>query len=117
MKSLRILSWNIRGAVDHAHRVNLKIMIQDTHPLLICLQETKCSGWDKFIKASLWGEEDQGWIHTPSSGLSGGLLTSWDKSSIEYCSHQCGRYFIRFDDKMIATGQLFSCFNVYAPLT
>lgn len=114
MESLRIISWNIRGVVDHTDRVNLKIMIQEMHPLLICLQETKCSGWDKFMKASLWGEDDHGWIHTPSSGLSGGLLTLWDKSSIECCSYQCYRYLIRFDGKRIATGQLFTCFNIYA---
>lgn len=115
MDSLSIISWNIRGAVDYSHRVNLRKLIQHTRPSMICLQETKCQEWSKFMKKSVWDEEDHGWISSASVGLSGGLAISWDKGRIKHHNHICSRYWILFKGSVIDSSSKFVCFNVYAP--
>lgn len=115
MESLIVLSWNIRGAVSHSHRLNLKKLIHSSKPSVVCVQETKSVEWNKFMKMSIWDADDHGWLFSSSVGLSGGLLLSWDSTIIDYLSHKINRNWICFLGKIILTGKSFTIFNIYAP--
>lgn len=114
MESLITSIWNIRGAVDYSHRVNLKHLNRELKANLICIQETKCQKWSKHMKESVWGFDNHGWLESSSRGLSGGLITTWDSSIIECVSSRRCRHFIPLNEKIIAINQEFSCFNNYA---
>lgn len=80
MKSLQLLSWNVRGTCN----LGTKRMIRDsliTHKInFVCIQETTCGKWDKRMVNSLWDADLHYWVDNESVGLAGGLLTSWDNS-------------------------------------
>lgn len=115
MDALKILCWNLRGAVDVTHRANLKRLVWKNSPTLICLQETKCQLWNDFMKSSIWNKDDHGWLEVAARGLSGGLLITWDNSVIECVSHSVSSNWILFKGRMISSGMEFSCINIYAP--
>lgn len=74
MESLKIFSWKIREAVDHSLKLNLKDLTSKINPSVICLRETKCSKWNKFMNILIWDVDSHGWLKVPANGLSGGLL-------------------------------------------
>lgn len=115
MNSSLIVCWNIRGAVNGMHRSNLKRLIVKYRPTMVCLQETKCLHWTSPMKNSIWKEIDHGWIESSAQGLSGGLLTTWDLSVFKLESFVWHTNFILFKGKVLSTGKLFYCFNIYAP--
>lgn len=84
-------------------------------PTIVCLPETKCGDWDKFMKSSVWEVETHGWLSSPSNGLSGGLLTSWDKSIVEYINHQQSENWILLEGMVVSSKIKFVCFNIYSP--
>ncbi|GAU42970.1 hypothetical protein TSUD_188430 [Trifolium subterraneum] len=47
------------------------------------LQETKRESFAEFLIHNLWGHRDVEWVHKESRGLSGGLLSVWNK---DFCS-------------------------------
>lgn len=81
-----ILSWNIRGINNSIARRNLRNLISANLPAVIFVQETKSADICDVLRDSIWDLNSHGWIISPSSGLSGGLLTSWDKNTITLVS-------------------------------
>ncbi|XP_045791371.1 uncharacterized protein LOC123886076 [Trifolium pratense] len=48
------------------------------------LQETKRSNFDDFMIHNLWGHKDVEWVVKESIGLSGGLLSIWNKELFSF---------------------------------
>lgn len=82
MENLSFISWNIRGVRSATAINSIKSLIHSHNPGMICLQETKTHEILNTVKDYIWPIIDHDWIFAPSSGLSGGLLITWDKTMI-----------------------------------
>lgn len=76
MKSIRLLSWNVRGVCNALMRNLIKDVVKDGRANFICLQETKCEKWNSSSIKQLWANDDFGWAEVNTRGNSGGLLCS-----------------------------------------
>lgn len=115
MDSTSFLSSNVRGASNITSRHNIKAITGSTKATFLCLQETKTMGWsDQNIKTLVLGNE-VGWLEAPSSGLSGGILTAWNRDIINVTEEKVEPNWIGVRDNLVGLNTEFICFNVYAP--
>lgn len=115
MKSISILSWNIRGIGNKTARLNLRKLIEKHKPVIICIQESKCIDFSDSVKDSIWPLQDHDWMFSPSEGLSGGLILSWNKTLVNIVKGKSSRYWICFKGSISHSGDVFKIINVYAP--
>ena len=75
--SMKILSMNIRGFGGLSKQKSIGILLSDLRPDMIILQETMCCHAHALY---MFSKLKPGWEFCASdaSGLSGGLLASWD---------------------------------------
>jgi hypothetical protein len=69
---MRIISWNIRGLGGLAKRKEVRRLVGEKNPVIVCLQETTLTVCDDFLCASLWGNSPHAFSFRPSVGASGG---------------------------------------------
>jgi exonuclease III len=81
---MKILSFNMRGWGDTAKRRRLSSLIKSGAFDMCLLQETKRATFEDFMIHNLWGHIDVDWVAKESRGLSGGLLTVWNKNFFTY---------------------------------
>lgn len=115
MQNFSCLDWNIRGCNNIKNRRNANFHIKANRVNFLCLQETNCLDWDRHKQNSLWDYETHGWLVAPPTGLSGGLLTSWDNQHFSLVSSIINRNWIFFMGRTVGTDQRFIVINVYAP--
>jgi exonuclease III len=72
---MKIVSWNVRGLGRVDKRNEVRKLVREKHPLVVCLQETKLQACDVSLCTAVWGSSPFGFSFRPSSGASGGLLT------------------------------------------
>jgi hypothetical protein len=72
---MRIISRNIRGLGGLVKRKEVRKMVGEKNPSIVCLQETKLPLCDVFLCSSLWGNSPHSFSFRPSVEASGGLLT------------------------------------------
>ena len=78
MDRTSILIWNVRGLNDKARRDNLRKVVDEARPAVICLQETKMVAITRQTILSMLGSDfDNNFICLPSVGASGGILIAW----------------------------------------
>jgi exonuclease III len=73
--SMKILSWNVRGLGGAEKRRDVRLLVGEKLPYILCLQETKLQTCDDFVCASVWGTSPHSFSFRPSVGASGGILT------------------------------------------
>lgn len=81
MDHQKILIWNVRGLNKREGRDNVRKVIDDAHPSIVCLQGTKLaliSEWD--IRAIL-GRDFRQHVYLPTQGTRGGILVAWHEGS------------------------------------
>ncbi|KAK2445049.1 hypothetical protein QL285_016023 [Trifolium repens] len=76
---MKIMSLNIRGWGSSAKRRRLSSLIKKGAFDLCLFQETKKAAFSDYMIHSLWGHKDILWVAKESDGLSGGLLSVWNK--------------------------------------
>ncbi|MCH80812.1 cysteine-rich receptor-like protein kinase, partial [Trifolium medium] len=81
--TMKILSWNVRGLGRLEKKKEAKKLINEKHPFIVCIQETKLGFCDDFLCVLLWGNLPHGYSFRPSAGASGGLLVLWDAAEVE----------------------------------
>lgn len=112
---MKVLSYNARGLGGGEKRNEVRRLVCEKHPFVLCLQESKLSTIDDRFIHSIWGGNNFGYSYKPSVGASGGLVTVWDLSVIEvWCSMNIG-HALAIKGKVIKTGEVFFLINVYAP--
>lgn len=79
MNSQVFLSWNVRGASNVTSRSNIRSVVMETKDTFLCIQESKCQSWGIKTLHSLGLGEDIGWLEVPTTGVSGGILSVWNK--------------------------------------
>lgn len=115
MEVHKYASWNIRGANSIVSRNLIKGFVTKTSPAVCCLQETKCRNWSQSEVRTLGMGDSVGWSESPAMGLSGGLITFWDKDKILVTESKVSRYWVLIKGTCKTNGTPFACFNVYAP--
>ncbi|MCH82855.1 endonuclease/exonuclease/phosphatase family protein [Trifolium medium] len=83
---MKIFSWNVRGLGGLEKRKEVKKLVGEQNPFILCIQETKLGVCDDSLCASLWGTSPHGYSFRPSAGASGGLLVLWDSVEVEVWS-------------------------------
>jgi exonuclease III len=111
---MKILSWNVRGLGGFAKRPEVRNLIKEKNPSIVCIQETKLYVIDGLC-ASLWGSVTQSYSYRPAVGASGGLLTMWDSSSVVVWSSFSLDHVLIIHGCFTDTNDEFYLFNVYAP--
>jgi exonuclease III len=112
---MKILSWNVRGLGGILKRPEVRKLLSEKNPSIVCLQETKLSVIDEALCMSLWGFVSHSYFFRPSEGASGGLLTIWDTSLVEVWSSVSIEHALLIHGWFIDSNDEFYVFNIYAP--
>ncbi|GAU14347.1 hypothetical protein TSUD_309070 [Trifolium subterraneum] len=112
---MKICSWNIRGLGGCEKRKEVRQLMGELQPFIVCLQETKMGLCDDSLCASLWGSSPHAYSYRPSVGASGGLLIVWDTEEVEVWSSTSFNHVVQIHGRFIKTDEEFYLFNVYAP--
>jgi len=80
---MKILSWNVRGLRGLEKKREVRLLVGEKLPFILCIQETKLQTCDDFVCASVWGNSPHSYSFRPSIGASGGFLIVWDNSEVE----------------------------------
>jgi len=76
MDRTSILIWNVRGLNDKARRDNLRKVVDESRPEVICLQETKLSHISARDVSSFLGQEFINFVYLPAQQTRGGILVA-----------------------------------------
>ena len=96
-------------------RKEVKELVREKYPFVLCLQETKMQSIDDFLCTLIWGPLNCDYSFSPSVGASGGLLTVWDTSEVEVWASSRGDHFLLIHGRFIKSNVEFHLFNVYCP--
>jgi len=80
VSAMKILSINIRGLGAVEKRREIRRLVSEKRPSVLCIQETKLGVVDELFCRSLWESSLMAFSFKPSVGASGGILTLWDSS-------------------------------------
>ena len=112
---MKLVSWNVRGLASVEKRREVRKLVEENKPLILCLQETKLAVCDEKLTLLRWGNSNHAYSFRPSVGASGGLLTVWDTLEVEVWSSVSQDNVLIIHGKFIRTNEVFYIFNVYAP--
>ena len=112
---MKLVSWNVRGLGGLEKRKDVRKLVGEKKPFILCLQETKLSVCDLSLCTSLWGDPDHAFSYRPSVGALGGLLTLWDIKEVEVWSTINQNHMLQIHGRFIRTNEEFYLLNIYAP--
>jgi len=104
-----------RGLGGGEKRVEIRRLVSEKHPLVLCIQERKMETLNDQLIKSLWGEGEHIYSYQPSVGASGGMVTVWDACQIVVWSSFNFEHVLAIKGNIILTGEELIIFNVYAP--
>jgi len=112
---MKILSWNVRGLGGLEKRRDVRLLVGEKLPIILCIQETKLQICDDFVSASVWGAPPHSYSFWPSVGASGGLLTVWDSDEVKVWDTTTGNHLLMIHGNFVKSNEEFFLFNIYAP--
>lgn len=115
MFEMKVVSWNAKGLGGLEKRREVRQLVNEKRPYVMCIQETKLMVIDGALCASLWGDPNHDFSYQPTVGASGRLITMWDTSEVEVWSSFTQGHVFQIHGKFIKTNDEFYLFNVYAP--
>ena len=74
MENVSILVWNVCGLNDRGKRDNLRKVVDDFRPSVVCLQETKLAHVSERDVASFLGSDFFEFVLLPAQQTRGGIL-------------------------------------------
>jgi len=92
MDKLNFLIWNVRGLNDKARRDNLRKVVDDTRPAVVCLQETKLSYISERDVISFLGRDFTKFVFLSAQQTRGGILIAWRDGSFVVSQHRVHRH-------------------------
>ena len=90
MDKLNFLIWNVRGLNDKARRDNLRKVVDDTRPAVVCLQETKLSYISERDVISFLGRDFTKFVFLSAQQTRGGILIAWRDANTSFFHKQAG---------------------------
>jgi exonuclease III len=112
---MRVISWNIRGLGSLVKRKEVRKLVREKNPSIVCLQETKLPICDDSLCSSFWGNAPNAYSFRPSVGASGGLLTIWDTTEVEVWSSVSQDHVLWCHGRFLSSGEEFHVANVHGP--
>jgi len=112
---MKLVSWNIRGLGGLKKRKEVRSLVKEKRPWILCLQETKLQKCDVDVCMSVWDGQPAAFSFRPSLGASGGLLMLWDSTEVEVWSSSRFDHVLSIHGRFISSNEEFHLFNVYAP--
>ncbi|GAU43560.1 hypothetical protein TSUD_245250 [Trifolium subterraneum] len=103
------------GLVGTEKRQEVRKLVGNQNPSLLCIQETKLQSCDSTVCSSLWVTSPHAFSYRPSIGASGGLLTLWDCFEVDVWASESQEFVLWCHSRFIKAGKEFSVANVYAP--
>jgi exonuclease III len=76
---LSVMSWNVRGLNDAAHRELVKETTSCVRPAVVCLQETKISSMMPAVLLESIGHRLSSYHALDADGTRGGVLLGWTR--------------------------------------
>ena len=92
MENVSILVWNVRGLNDRGKMDNLRKVVDDFRPSVVCLQETKLAHVSERDVASFLGSDFFEFVFLPAQQTRGGILIAWRDGSFSVEHHLIHRY-------------------------
>lgn len=92
MDNTTVLSWNVRGLNAQARRDNVRTLVDDIRPSIVCLQETKLDVISEFLVFSLLGRDFVDFAYLPASSTRGGILIAGRRGSVSLSNVLVGCY-------------------------
>lgn len=80
---MKLITYNIRGLGGRVKKKEVKELVRNQKPDMLCLQETKTEGIDRRLCSMLWEGDDFEWVSKDDVGRSGGLLVIWKRECFE----------------------------------
>jgi exonuclease III len=112
---MKVLSYNARGLGGGEKRREVRRLICEKQPTVVCIQETKMFVLSDNVIKAVWGDHPCGYSYQPSIGASGGLVTVWDSTLVDvWCTMSAGNVLV-IKGTIVLTTEDFVIFNVYAP--
>ena len=112
---MKLMSYNVRGLGGGEKRVEVRKLVSEKQPFVLCIQESKLEVIDDWMIKSLWGDAACGYSYQPSRGASGGLVTVWDTSCVTVWFTMSFNHVLVIKGMVNQTTEDFIIFNVYAP--
>jgi exonuclease III len=112
---MKLVSWNVRGLGGFEKRKELRSLVKEKRPLILCMQETKLQLCDTRLCSAVWDGQQANFSFRPSQGASGGLLTIWDTTEVEVWSTSSFDHVLSIHGRFLLSNKKFYLFNVYAP--
>lgn len=113
--SMKVVSYNSRGLGGVEKKAEVCRLVQENHPFVLCLQESKMSVVDDFFIKTLWGSVPCGYSYQSYVGASGGLVTVWDTFVVDVWYSVSFRHVLVIKGWVIPICQEFIIVNVYDP--
>jgi len=95
--------------------VEVRYLVRDKHPYVLCIQESKMSTVDDVLIKSIWGDAPSAYSYQPLVGASGGLITIWDSSRVAVWSCMSLPHVLVIKGTVIQKTENFVIINVYVP--
>ena len=109
---MKIITWNMRGINSPKKEKIVRKKIQRTNPILVFLQETKCSASQlQKISKRMW----KGSEGIDERGHAGGLGIFWDPHNVILSSFTGNHHFISAKFRVIGLSASRVLTNVYGP--
>lgn len=116
VRSLPVLSWNVRGLGDPDKCTVVRDAISSASPMIVCLQESKLHDISRFkAKTFLPRNLSDSFLFNSAAGSRGGIVTAWDPSTLSLESWISCRHTLTTVLSSTSSDHLLAVTNVYAP--
>lgn len=112
---MKLVSWNIRGLGGVEKKREVRSLLKEKGPFIVCLQETKLQVCNDGICSAMWDLKSMAFSYRPSQGASGGLLTAWDSAEVDVWSTVSLEHVLVIHGRFLRSNEEFHLFNIYAP--
>jgi len=112
---MKLLSNKVRGLGSFDKRNEVRRLVSEKNPFILCIQEIKLGVVNDLLVKSMWGNSPCSYSYQSSKGASGGLLTVWDTDVVDVWSTSNLSHALVIRGRIIRTSQDFVIVNVYAP--
>jgi exonuclease III len=89
-----ILSWNVCGLNARARQDNVRTLVTDLRPSIVCLQETKLDVVPQNLVYSMLGINFHDYAYLPASNTRGGILIARRQEEVSISDVHVGCYSI-----------------------
>lgn len=90
MDNTTIMSWNVCGLDNRARRDTIRVLVDDVHPSIVCLQETKLDVSSQYLVFAMLGMCFTEFTYLHTRGI---LIAAW-QTDVSLSDGLVGCYFL-----------------------